>query len=557
MRAEVISSMVRFPNIIRVFGMKSSIHPGLVALVLAIAFLSLSASPLWATDHSGTIYNDTTWYAADNPHVIVDHVIVLHTLTLEDGVEVQFNSGKQIAVSGTLIAIGTPGTGILFTRSGASNGYRLLFQYGGKGTLDYCTIEYLTYGIYTYSGADTISVSNCTIQNNNCAVCAEAGTVELSSNTLANNYWGFFGDEVAPTLLDVNNVFENNSIGIQIMDVSGVNLNTAATVRNNTNAGIYLRNCTANATLDNLTLQGNGGTWGAIYMESCGEFTIGSGNTIGGSGQENSWPLTMNTASYPSLASSGNIPASGNTNNGIQVDGGSTAANITWRFLGVDYIVTDDPIISWGGTLDIEDGVTVRFDLGGDALRVSGTLNAPGSAGILFTRYQGGDQWRGLRFYAGSSGTLQHCTIEYATCGHGYGIYASGTFPTIEHCTIRNNGYGIYATNATLPTLSVSNTIQDNNIAGVCFHNCTNPSVSNQTITGNSGTYGALYMRHTGEFTIGAGNTIGGVGLENSWPLTISMGSYPSAASSGNIPTSGNTNDDIQVYGGGSSANTG
>ncbi len=533
------------------------ISQNLIALAMGALILCGLTGTSWAADHSGIIASDTTWYAADNPHVIVGDVTVPAgvTLTLEDGVGVQFNGGRSLKISGTLTAAGTSGTGIVFTRSDASNGYGLQFLSGGGGTFDHCTIEYFTYAIYTYSGADTVSLSHCTIQNASNGIRANGGTVELSSDTLENNTtYGFYGDDVAPTLLDGNNVFENNPTGIYIRDVSGVNLSTGGTVRNNTKAGIHLYNCTGNATLDNLTLQGNGGTspdYGAIYMQYCGEFTIGSGNTIGGVGQENSWPLSINIGSYPSLASSGNIPASGNTNDGIQVTGENTTASVTWRSLGIDYVVTANPIISPGGTLDIADGVTVRFD-NGIYLRVDGTLNAPGSAGILFTRYQGGGAWNGLWFYGGSNGTLRHCTIEFAASNYGYAIYAQSTFPAIEHCTIRNNKYGIYSIFSASPALDTTNTIQDNSNIGVYFKQCSNPSVSNQTITGHNTTLGAIYMESCGEFTIRAGNTIGGVGQENSWPLTMNIGSYPSAASSGNIPTSGNTYNDIQVYGGSS-----
>jgi len=535
------------------------ISRNLIGLAMGVLIICGLTGTSWATDHSGTMYSNETWLAADNPHVIVNHVTVLDTvtLTLEDGVEVQFNSGRQIFSYGAVTAVGTPGTGILFTRSGTSNGDGIIFHTAGKGTFDYCTIEYLKFGIRTYAGADTISVSNSTIQHTEYGVYAFGGSVELSSDTLANNtVYGFYGDEVAPDLLDANNVFENNPTGIYIRDLSGVNLTTGGTVRNNTKTGVHIYNCAGNATLGNLTLQGNGGTYpdyGAICMQYCGEFTIGGGNIIGGLGQENSWPLTMDPGSYPSLASSGNIPASGNTNDGIQVIGGSTASSIAWRSLGIDYVLTASPTLSAGGTLDIADGVTVRFG-NGIYLRVDGTLNAPGSAGILFTNYQGG-AWNGLWFYGGSSGTLRHCTIEYAASNYGYAIYGQSAFPTLEHCTIRNNKYGIYSIFSASPVLDTVNTIQDNSILGVHFKQCSNPSISNQTITGHNTTHGAIYMESCGEFTIGAGNTIGGTGLENSWPLAINIGSYPSAASSGNIPVSGNTYNDIQVYGG-SSADT-
>jgi hypothetical protein len=190
----------------------------------------------------------------------------------------------------------------------------------------------------------------------------------------------------------------------------------------------------------------------------------------------------------------------------------------------------------------------VKFDQGAQML-VYGTLNADGAPGdsILFTRRDETDEWNGLSFHSASIATLQYCTIEYATNYSGAAIWANGAFPSIENCTIRYCDYGIYGENLTSPTLSVDNTIQENNLPGIVFEQCTNPSVSNQTVTGHGADHGAIYMYNTGEFHIGSGNNVTG----NSWGLVMDPRSYPDAASSGNIPTAGNTNDDgIGVTGG-------
>jgi hypothetical protein len=526
------------------------IHTVFVVVILGLLVISLPAGPARATDHSGSITVNTTWYAADNPHVIVDDVSVADstTLTLEDGVEVYFDPGMDLTVSYNLIAEGTSGNGILFTRNGASNGGKI--GVGEDATFAYCTIESLNIGLHTGGGADTVSVSHCTFQDCHRGIWMEGGRVEMISCTVAgNSEYGLKGENgsVVPVFLDGNNVFENNYRGMWIRYVSGLSLTTGATFRNNTKVGLRLEHCTSNATIDHMIFESNDGLYGALYLESCGEFTLGSSNTFGGTGVENSWPVTINAPSFPSAASSGHIPTTGNTNNGIQVYGGWVSSDtVTWRSLGVDYIVTNYP--NFSGTLEIEDGVTVKFDHE-DYLRIGGTLNAVGSSGILFTRYQPDDQWAGLYFQSGSSGRLRHCTIEYANRSGNAGIYASEAFPSIEHCTLRNNYYGIRARDAAWPVLDTANIIQDNEYVGICFDQCTNPSLSNQTLTGHDNTYGAIYMTDTGEFTIGPGNTIGGLGQENSWPLTIDIGSYPSPASSGHIPSSGNTHNDIQVCG--------
>ncbi len=227
--------------------------------------------------------------------------------------------------------------------------------------------------------------------------------------------------------------------------------------------------------------------------------------------------------------------------------------------------------------MTIEADDTIKFDNGRN-LQIRGVLDAQGTAasGILFTRRSASDEWSGIKFHSASSGTLQYCTVEYATYSSAYGVHAYSPLSlSLSHCTLQYSDYGfyldgdndvipltltdntirdnttcgIYISNTASPALSTANTIQNSN-TGVWFRDCSNPSISNQTITGNTGDYGAIYMESTGEFTIGSGNTITG----NFWGLTMNIGSYPSTASSGNIPTSGNTNNDgIQVYGGSTS----
>jgi hypothetical protein len=225
--------------------------------------------------------------------------------------------------------------------------------------------------------------------------------------------------------------------------------------------------------------------------------------------------------------------------------------NTVWTAAGNDHIVIGYVWVSAGVSLTIEDGCTVRFDQGA-YMSVYGSLNASGSSGILFTCRDSVHEWRGLWFYGGSDGTLKHCTIEYASHSSGYGIHTNGAFPEVENCVIRDNRIGVYATNTASPSLSAPNVIQDNSLVGVKFINCTDPVVSHQTITGHSGTYGAIHVYQSGEFTLGEGNDITG----NAWGVTMDISSYPSAASYGNIPTTGNENDDgMQVYGGSTNEN--
>ncbi len=632
-----------YPDTDRPPRLKGAMKTAVAALLYLFAVLCLNAHPVWALDHSGTISSSTTWYAADNPHTVVGDVTVDVgvTLTLEAGVIVRLDDWKNMHIYGALSAVGTPDTMIVLTRNGSNRWGNINFvsssdndtleyciiEHGGYAIqthgdfintlfLSHCTIQNSTMGVYANSSLGIVSVSACTLQSNEMGINSLASTVGLSSTTFKNNTnYGYFADWVAPVLVDTNNVFEGNGIGLRVKNVSSCSLTTATVFRNNTSAGIRLVSCT-NPVVDNMILTGNDGTYGAIHMEDTGEFVLGSGNTIGGLGQENSWPLTIGAGAYPSAGSQ--IPTSGNTNDDIRVYGGTSARSGTWRnFADLDYIVSLTPTFSSGSTLTIEDGITVKFDYG-QGIDMGGHLTAVGTpgAGIVFTCNDGATSWGKLFFTGtGTSGRMEYCTLEHggyiiqtdggltdtlslSNCtiqNSGIGVYVTGSpgIVSVSACTlqnndmginalsgtvelssttvkdntsygfygdyaapvlldtnnvIENNGIGIRVKNASVCSLTTGAIIRDNGSCGIQLVSCTNPVMDNMTLTGNGGTYGAFHMEDTGEFVLGSGNTIGGSGLENSWPLTIGAGAYPSTGCL--IPSSGNTNNDIQVRGG-------
>ena len=526
--------------------------------LLVVLFLLSFSSLLQAVIHENVFYSDEsiTWYAADNPHIVIGYIQIHDDagLTIEDGCIVQFENGAYIRNYGRLTANGTAGNGIIFTRREADDEwYGIIYQNEATGSLHYCTIEYATYstGYGVYCNNSNPSIQNCTIQN--------------------NDYGIYYTGVTSPTLSVIN------------------------TIRNNNKEGLYFINCT-NPSISNQTISGHSDPKGAIYMYNTGEFQIGPGNTITG----NTWGLSMNIGSYPSSSSHGNIPMTGNTNDdGIQVYGGSTADSVTWHDVSADYIITDIPTVNAGGILTIEDNVNIKFETG-KYLSIYGELTANGTAGngITFTRRDADDEWYGILYQNEATGSLHYCTIEYATYYTAYGVYCNNSNPTIQNCTIQNNDYGIYCIE-TNPSLT-DNLIQNNTETGIYFRNTINPvigagnviseseigihlkncdspnfgattvdnntecgiyfeecnslnTINNLTLT-NNGNYGALRFVDSGNFTIDVSATIGGIGNENNYPLTIDCGSFPAAASI--IPATGNTNNMIHVDGG-SSTRTG
>jgi hypothetical protein len=178
--------------------------------------------------------------------------------------------------------------------------------------------------------------------------------------------------------------------------------------------------------------------------------------------------------SFP--AATATIPFAGNTNNDIQVRGGTSNKSGVWRkFNGLDYIVTTNGTVDTGGELTIEPGVTVRLNAS-RALHIRGNLLAVGALGqeIVFTKNTVSD-WSYLIFQVDGSGTFEHCVMEYAT----YGIYVAssgaidvantavqncnrGVFSTgsnsvaLTDCLLEANDYGAYASSGNISFLRTS-----------------------------------------------------------------------------------------------------
>ncbi len=113
-----------------------------------------------------------TWMDHGAPYVMWADMnqLDLNTLTLEPGVELQFNTGARLRVYGTLIADGEELNPIVFTSSQAvpapGDWERILFDGADAGTiLDYCQVMYggATNGnLDVYQSGNNVAISNTT-----------------------------------------------------------------------------------------------------------------------------------------------------------------------------------------------------------------------------------------------------------------------------------------------------------------------------------------------------------------------------------------------------------
>jgi hypothetical protein len=381
-------------------------------------------------------------------------------LTVADGVTVRFDQNDRINVYGTLDAPGTAGQGIEFLADGSDRWYGLRFFNSASGSFSHCLFDHASTALDMLS-TGTLAIEHCTITDGTYGVRASDGTVELTSLAVsAMSDAGLRFDGVAPDLLDAGTVIENCDVGVEVRGVPGLAFGSPLTIRATADAGLALDDCPG-AIIDDVTLENCAGLHGAILVENNGEFTLGGGNVIGGAGGACSWPLTIDTETFPTAASV--IPTSGNLFDAIQVRGGNSDRAGVWpAFAGLDYVVTIGAAIGADGALTIADGVTVRFE-NNDRLNVYGDLQAVGTAGVGIDLLPAGlDAWYGLRFFTGSTGTLAHCTLEGATRA----IDLPGDCDvSLTSVTIRDGDTGIHASEGNL-TLTTCRVI-DNAIYGI------------------------------------------------------------------------------------------
>ncbi|MBO6620974.1 MAG: T9SS type A sorting domain-containing protein [Balneola sp.] len=152
----------------------------LKATILIIFLGTVGANISAQTSISGNITTNTTWTTAGSPYVIVGSTTITSgdTLSIEDGVEVKFDNGTQLTVSGALV-----GNGVTFTaNSGTSRGAwnRIFTNFTTSWIhLRNSTLQFATDAIYV--GAGKVRLDTVTISDSNRGI-----TITQSTNTTIN-----------------------------------------------------------------------------------------------------------------------------------------------------------------------------------------------------------------------------------------------------------------------------------------------------------------------------------------------------------------------------------
>jgi len=187
-----------------------------------------------------------------------------------------------------------------------------------------------------------------------------------------------------------------------------------------------------------------------VWVESDGYFSDFSNNTITGCTK---YPVRIG-ANFVRTLGTGNV-LTGNTKNGIEVNGQGIESDGTWLNQGVPYVITDDAYVENNATLTISAGCTISLDPGTEfycGYGGPGSIIAIGTSAspITFTSLTDtvAGIWEALSFYGYTISTarLSYCVVERAGGSNVDGaVHVSGCRIKMDHCTLRKNAkYGVY-----------------------------------------------------------------------------------------------------------------
>jgi flagellar hook assembly protein FlgD/general stress protein 26 len=469
-----------------------------IVLLFSIVSLVCSVTPVAAdTSVGGAITANTTWTLANSPYLVTSSIQVYGTsttavtLTIEPGVVVKCAAGVGLQIGsgankGALVANGTSGNRISFTRSAASGNWGSLnLQASATTAIEYADIQYSS-DVYIYTSST--SIKNSTIKDivgsYGIFFSSSANPVLENVTITTNSTYGMYLNSASPTI--TGGSLTNTSTTGQGINGSGSpvisNFNIAI-VNGAGKYGLYLTSTLSALSVTNSTI-GN-----SLYLGVTGVVPTITGNTFTNS--DNS-PLHAGANIIASIVNNNTL--TGLTNAGrIEVVGEQVKQDATWIKLASPYWVTGTLSVykdaTTAVTLTISPGVTIKFASGAGIQIGSGAnkgaLAATGTSDnrITFTRSAASGNWSYINIQASATTAIEYADIQYSSDVY---IYTSST--SIKNSTIKDivGSYGIFFSSSANPVLE-NVTITTNSTYGM-YLNSASPTITGGSLTNTSTT---------------------------------------------------------------------
>jgi hypothetical protein len=447
-----------------------------------------------ATNVGGVIVTDTTWALTGSPYVVTGNVTVADgvTLTIEAGVQIIVNQGRQLEVQGRLHAVGTPTAPIQFVAATAGvRGYWRHLRLGGGNVLTDSNASRLSYVVFDGGGAGGLGA----LFIDRSAPTLDHLTIRRSSSD------GLHGGWPGAFTLDTALIEDNSDHGIYFDGGSGGQIMSNLTIRNNGGDGLRVNGSvggvfhpnTGHQVLSQLAIQNNGGY---------GFFT-----NVGGDS------LVITAATFISNGVSARLPVnvqltdvhwSGDARREIEWERGTLLADRAWPAHPniAAYRLVGTPVVADGVTLTVAPGVQVIVNQG-VGLEVQGRLHAVGAptAPIQFVAAAAGVRgyWRHLRLGGGNvltdsdASRLSYLVFDGGGMGGLGTLFIDRSAPTLDHLTIRrSSGDGLHAIWPGPFTLDTA-LIEDNAGKGLALYSGLGGQALSNLVVRNNGSDGIYF----------------------------------------------------------------
>lgn len=274
------------------------------------------------------------------------------------GATIRFGGNAKLQIYSTLVAEGTCGNHVKFTKSGPNYWYGIRFENSSVDAnciVNYADVEYSVSGIYCYYASPTITNNTITnnsrygvyatngspkIQNNtisNTALrginCVNYSNPGIKNNTISNSDYGIYCSSSSPKIWNNTNI-SGCDYGIYLTSSSNPDVRTNL-IENNTR-GIYANGSSSNLYIYDNRITGNGMQVGLDLYDT--SEPVVKNNTI--TGDEMSWGNWGIKADFYSGFQAGGSAADGN--NRIIIEGIDIADIRTLRANNHSYMEIGD-----------------------------------------------------------------------------------------------------------------------------------------------------------------------------------------------------------------------